>query len=143
MVEVPINYWAVLAAGVVNMVLGALWFGPLFGKAWMNAQGWDAAKIEEIKKAGKGMRMSYVLMAVGSLIMAFTLAHALVFASTYLQVSGIQAGLTAGFWNWFGFMMPVTIGVVLWDDKSWMYWFITYSYNLAAMLLMGVILALW
>ncbi|MBI3341870.1 DUF1761 domain-containing protein, partial [Candidatus Curtissbacteria bacterium] len=37
--EFQINYMAVVAAAVVNMVLGFLWYGPLFGKPWMKMMG--------------------------------------------------------------------------------------------------------
>ena len=139
--EIPINYWAVLVAAVANMVLGGLWFGPIFGKMWVKASGMTSEKIEEAKK--KGMAGSYALMFLGSLVMAYVLAHSLVFGNAYLGTSGVTAGLMVGFWNWLGFVAPVTIGVVLWDGKSWKYWAITYFYNLVGFLIMGAILAVW
>ncbi len=33
------NLWAVLVAALVSFVIGGLWYGPLFGKAWMKAWG--------------------------------------------------------------------------------------------------------
>ncbi len=29
------NWWAILVATVVAFVLGGLWYGPIFGKAWL------------------------------------------------------------------------------------------------------------
>lgn len=141
MQAVPINYWAVLVAAIANMVLGSLWFGPIFGKMWVKTSGMAVEKIEEAKK--KGMAGAYALMFVASLVMAYVLAHALVFANAYFGASGVSAGLMAGFWNWLGFVAPVTIGVVLWENKSWKYWAITYFYHLVGLLLMGAILARW
>lgn len=145
MSAVPINYLAVLVAAVVNMVLGFLWFGPVFGTMWMKSQGMTAEQIAECKKKGPGKSMagSYAIMAVGSLVMAYVLAHALVFASAYTNTAGLSAGLMAGFWNWLGFVAPVTIGVVLWDNKSWKYWAITYLYYLVGLLAIGAVLAWW
>ncbi|MBI2610525.1 hypothetical protein HYW60_01140 [Candidatus Kaiserbacteria bacterium] len=40
-------------------------------------------------------------------------------------------------------LSPISRGSVLWDNKSWKYWFITSGYYLVALLLMGVVLALW
>ena len=139
--EVPINYLAVIVAAVANFVLGGIWFGPLFGKKWFKLSGITQSRIDEAKN--KGMAKSYVLMFLGSLVMAFVLSHALVFASSYMDQHGVYAGLTAGFWNWLGFVVPVTIGVVLWDLKPWKYWLITYSYYLVGLCLMGAILAVW
>lgn len=39
-----INLWAVLVAAVSAFVLGGLWYGPLFGKAWMRESGVEPNK---------------------------------------------------------------------------------------------------
>ena len=138
---VPINYWAVLVNVVLAMILGFLWYGPLFGKKWARLMGWSdeqsAAKMKE------SQAMNYALTALGSLLLSFVLSHNLIFASAFLGSSGIPAGLMTGFWNWIGFVAPVTLGSVLWDGKPWMLWIINNAYWLAMMLLMGVVLALW
>ncbi len=141
MVEVPINYLAVLVSTVAAMVVGFLWYGPLFGKPWMELSVFTQEKMEAAK--AKGMGKSYFLMIIGALVMSYVLAHALIFASAYLHVEGIVAGLTAGFWNWLGFIAPVTLGTVIWEGKPWKLWFINAGYYLVALLVMGVILAVW
>src|ERR1700752_1507680 len=110
---VPINYLAVLVASIVGMVLGGLWYGPIFGKQWVALMGWTPEHIEAAK--AKGMGKSYAIMFVGSLLMAWILAHAIIFASTYLMFYGSLAGAVIGFLNWLGFVAPVTIGMVLWE----------------------------
>ena len=139
--NVPINYLAVFVSAVVSMVVGSLWYGPLFGKPWMALMGMTKESMAASK--AKGMAKSYFLMFVGSLLMAFTLAHAVVFASTYLNIWGVAAGLMGGFWNWLGFIVPVTLGVVLWENKPWKLWFLNVGYYLVNLLVMGVILSVW
>src|SRR5260370_41822457 len=141
MQPVPINYFAVLLAGIVSMPLGFLWYGPLFGKKWMKLSGMSKEKIDAAKKSGKA-NMGYGLMFVGSLVMAYVLAHSLVFASSYLRMTGVPAGLMSGFWSWLGFVGPVTLGSVLWDGKPWMLSVLNNTYYILLLLLMGVILAL-
>jgi len=136
---VPINYGAVVVAALASMVLGYLWYGPLFGKVWMKLSG----KTQESMSAKSNMGGMYLLAFIGSLVMAFVLAHALVFASTYLHVMGTSAGLQAGFWNWLGFIAPVTLGMVLWDGKPWKLWILLNTYQLLSLLIMGLILANW
>ena len=141
---VPINYLAVLACGISNMVLGFLWYGPLFGKQWMALMGFSPEKIAEAKAGGgKGMGKSYAIAFIGALLMAYVLAHSLVFASSYLHIQGISAGLQGGFWTWLGFIAPITTGSVLWDGKPWKLWILTNSYYLLTLLVMGTILAVW
>ena len=142
MQPVPTNFIAVLVAAVVGMVIGGLWYSPLlFAKQWMAWSGKTPADLEAAKK--KGMTLAYVLMFVGTFLMAYVLHHALVFASAYLNVSGAWAGMTAGFWNWLGFIAPVTLGTVLWDGKPWKLWMLNNVYYLLVLLIMGVILAVW
>lgn len=138
---VPINYLAVLVAAVSNMFLGFLWYGPLFGKQWIKLMNFDKKKMEQAKK--KGMGKTYVLAFVGALVMAYVLSHALIFASAYLAVTGFSAGLMAGFWNWLGFVVPVMLGMVLWDGKPWKLYFINIGYYLVSLSVMGMILAVW
>lgn len=140
MPEVPINYLAVLVAGVSSMVTGFLWYGPLFGKKWLQYMGWRPEEAEERKK---GATRGYVIMFIGSLIMAYVLAHALVFASEYTKTTGVSAGLMVGFWNWLGFVAPVTVGAVLWEGKPWGLFFLNAGYQLLNLLVMGIILAVW
>ena|SRR5687768_11042480 len=143
---IPINYLAILACGVSSMVVGSLWYGPLFGKPWAALMGFTPEKMAAMKKdpAGKQKMMkSYGLMFLSSLVMAYVLAHALVFASSYLKASGPSAGLTAAFWNWLGFIVPVTLGTVLWDGKPWKLWAINAGHYLVSLCVMGVILAVW
>lgn len=138
---VPVNYLAVVVSAVAAMVLGFLWYGPVFGKMWAKEMGWTPEAMEAAKK--KSMTKQYALQALGALVMAFVLSHALVFASTYLHESGISAGLQTGFWNWLGFVVPVTLTAVLWDGKSWKLWGLNAGYYLVTLCVMGVILALW
>lgn len=138
---VPVNYVAVVAAAVVGMVAGYLWYGPLFGKVWMKEMGFKSDKMEDAAKQGMGK--TYGLMFVGLLFMAYILAHAEVFAGTYMGTKGPVLGLTTGFFNWLGFVVPVSMGTVLWDGKSWKLWKINSGYYLVTMLAMGVLLSVW
>ncbi len=140
---VDVNYLAVLACGVAAIVIGFLWYGPLFGKQWMKLAGIDKATPEQMAEGKKKMPMMAAIQFVGALIMAYGLAHSLIFASAYLNTSGVSAGLMAGFWSWLSFVAPVTVGMVLWEGRKWTYWFIVSGNWLVTLLVMGVILALW
>lgn len=138
---IEVNYLAVLVAAIAGMVVGFLWYGPVFGKIWIRLSGITDAQIEEAKK--KGMTTNYILAYVGTAVMAYVLAHSLVFASSYTNTSGVSAGLMAGFWNWLGFVMPVLLGAVLWEGKSWHLWVLNNGHYLVSLVVMGVILAVW
>jgi hypothetical protein len=138
MKPVPINYPAVVVAAIANMIIGFVWYGPLFGKTWMKLSGItpDPAK-------ASSMGRSYLLAFVGSLVMSYVLAHAIVFGAAYFEMNGVSAGLMCGFWNWLGFIAPVMLGAVLWEGKPWSLWLLMNGYYLVVLLVMGTILAAW
>ena len=138
---VLVNYFAVLAAAVASMVVGFLWYGPVFGKQWIALMGFTKEAMDAAKQ--KGMAKAYILMTVGSLVMAYVLAHGLTFGNAYLNMYGVAAGLQGAFWYWLGFVAPVLLGAVLWEGKSWKLWFLQAGYYLVSMLVMGAILASW
>ncbi len=135
--DIAINYYAVVGAAVAAIIIGTLWYGPLFQKPWMRMAGLTMEGM-------KAMKMSPLQAMIGgaivSLIMAYVLSHILVFASAYMQTSGVSAGLSSGFWSWLGFIVPVTAGVFLWEGKSWKLWALNAGYYLVSLLAMGAIL---
>lgn len=139
--DIVINYWAVIAATVASIALGFAWFGPLFGKQWMHLIGLTKEDVKEGKK--RGMHKTYAILAVATFVMAYVMAHSLYYASAVTRIGGVDAGVSAGFWNWLGFMAPVLLGGVLWEGRPWKYWFIVAGYYLVSLMLMGVILAVW
>lgn len=133
-----INFWAVLASGIANMVVGGLWYSPIaFGKLWMKLSGFDAAKEKEIKE--KGASMSYFVAFIGSLILAYVFAHVLnAFNSTTVQM-----GMQGAFWMWLGFVATTQLSSVLWEGKSVKLFILNTAQSLVALVVMGIILSLW
>lgn len=140
MLEVQVNFWAVLAASVAAMILGSLWYSPLlFAKAWMRAIGKDPNDTVEMDHMKKGAGHAYVGMFITALITAYILAH---FAQ-YAGATTVMGGLQLGFWAWLGFIATVQLGTVLFENRSKKLYFINTGFQLVNMLAMGVILALW
>lgn len=138
---VSVNVWAILLCGVAAMALGSLWYGPLFREKWLQSGGFTSEQLAASQKMS--MPVSYALMFLGSLLMATVFAHMLVYANAYQTSGGIMAGMQGALWLWLGLVAPVTIGVVLWEQKPWTYWFITAGYYLALLIIMGTILGAW
>jgi hypothetical protein len=131
---VPTNFLAVIVAALVNYALGALWYGVLFGKAWQRLSGTAQMKVS---------LLSVILGLIGALFMSFVLHHAIFFANQFLKTGGVGGGLMVGFFNWIGFVAPVTIGVVTYQKKPFALWMLDNSYWLISLLLMGIILSVW
>lgn len=138
--DVAINYWAVLAAAVGNMIIGFLWFGPVFGKMWKEMMGFTD---ESMKKMVLTPVQAMILGFIAALVMVYVFAHMLVYANAYTHMSGLWAGVQGGLWLWLGFIAPVTVGIVLWEGKSWKLWVLTSGYWLVSLAVMGAILGAW
>ncbi len=138
MAQPVINYLAVLVSAIASMVLGFLWFGPLFGKQWTSLMGFDKKKVEEAKKKGMPPQ-TWALLIVGTLVTSYVLAHFV----DYLDATTFGGALQAGFWIWIGFFAPVMLGMVLWEGKPWNLYFLVVAHHLVNLLVMASILALW
>jgi hypothetical protein len=132
--NVPVNYLAVVIAAVANYVIGSLWYGVIFRKAWLKMSGISEMKVTAV---------SVILGLIGALLTSYVLQHAIFFATEYLKTSGVVGGLTTGFFSWLGFIAPVTIGVVTYEKKPFPLWILNNAYWLISLLVMGVILSAW
>lgn len=135
--EVPINYWAVLGATIASMLIGFLWYGTLFGKKWMTLAGLTPESMKAMKMSPMGANIGMFIM---SLLMAYVLAHGIVFGNAYLGMSGAAGGVMGAFWYWLGFAVPLTSGSYLWEGKSAKLWILNAGYYLVTLLVMGAIL---
>ncbi len=136
--NVVINYWAVLASAVASMVIGSIWYGPLFGKMFMSLMGMDQWSPEKQAEMKKSMTLTYVWQFIASLVMFYVFAW-LLGATNQVSVIG---GLTAAFWVWIGFIVPLKLGDALWGGKMTLFWL--GIGNMAVTLAVGaVILGMW
>ncbi len=134
---VPINYFAILLCGVAAMILGYLWYGPLFGKKWSKMVGLTKEKEETTKKE---MPKAYGLMFVSSLVMAYVLAHFIWYAAPgYLT---LFIAMKTAVWAWIGFIAMYAFSKFLFnvEKKPWSLLAIDTGYYLVSLLVMSVIL---
>ncbi|OGE31658.1 hypothetical protein A2631_00735 [Candidatus Daviesbacteria bacterium RIFCSPHIGHO2_01_FULL_44_29] len=135
-----INYIAVLAAAVVSMGVGFLWYSPtLFGKAWMKLMGYTQ---EDLAKAKKEMGKLYALSFVATLVMAYVLTHVMILSKNFYGYSPVTTGLTTAFWSWLGFVAPVQLADELFGGKRWKLFCLNTGYQLASLLAMGVVIGM-
>ncbi len=118
MEEMQINMVAVLVAVVANFILGFLWYTPLFGKAWAREMGLDTS----VKPTGGEMAKGMIFMVIGNFFMAYVFAHNIAawsFVPGMDEMPIVASVLNTTIFTWLGFYLPVDIGVVTWEKKSW------------------------
>ncbi|MCY3763846.1 MAG: DUF1761 domain-containing protein [Gemmatimonadetes bacterium] len=141
-----VNYLAVLIAGVVPMLVGAVWYGPLFGKRWL---GYMETTEEEIRKDFNPFK-TYGVSFLLALVTAFILAQLLAGMGGQQDISSLQGnggramvGVHLGLMALIAFVLPVAYQSVAFEGrKAGLFW-LNLGYNGVALLGQGVVIAAW
>lgn len=141
MLEIAINYWAVLGAAIANIVIGSLWYGPLFGKTWRTLSGHTN---ESMKNMSMGVKGAYVGGFITAFVMAYVLAHDAFMWARFFGTGGtFSFALQLAFWIWLGYVATTQVGSVLWEGKSWKLFFLNAGQTLVSLIVMASILTFW
>ena len=127
-----LNWLAILVATAAGFLLGGVWYGPLFGDAWLNAIG---KKKEELQPSPTPFIISFFTALITAIVLAALITN-LGFTSI---TDGILLGLTAGI----GF-----IATAMGSDSAFCGWglplfLIQSGYRITYSVIMGAILAVW
>lgn len=139
MEEITINWMAVLIAVVANFILGFLWYTPLFGNAWAKEMGFDPS----VKPSGGEMAKGMIIMIIGNFFFAYVFAHNMAawsFVPGMNEMPKIGTIMNSAIFTWLGFYLPVDIGTVTWEKKSWKLFGINTGYHLAMLVVTAAIL---
>lgn len=127
-----VNILVVVISLFLNMGLGMLWYGPLFGKAWMAGAGFSEEDREEMQKsAGPG----YALSALFALIFGYVLD--LLF--NLVGISTLPTALLVTALIYIGLVLPNTIKGRLWLETAPVVFRINTGFEIVYFLVMGVI----
>lgn len=139
MEDFPLNYMAILVAVVANFIFGFIWYTPLFGKVWAREMGFDPNAKPVPGEMAKGL----IIMVVGNFLMAYVFASNNV-AWSYVpgmdQMSDVATIMNAAIFTWLGFYLPIDLGAVAWERKSWKLFGINTGYHLGMLFIAAIIL---
>jgi Protein of unknown function (DUF1761) len=126
-----LNWLAVIVSALAGFAIGGVWYGPLFGKAWMQEVGMTE---EKMKAASMGKIYGGALLL--NLVAAFSLAM-------FIGKGDMNFGLFAGFMSGFTFV-AMALGVTyLFEHRSLKLWLINAGYQTVIFTVMGAILGAW
>jgi hypothetical protein len=127
-----VNWLAVIVAGVSSFVIGGVWYGPLFGKAWMRENGLSEEALARRKTA---------------LVFGLSFVLSLVAAANLEIFLGAEAtagfGAVAGFLAGLGWVAALTGIQYLFEMRSLKLFFMNAGYSVVTLTVMGVILGAW
>ena len=142
--NIHINWVAIVVAVVANFIFGAIWYMPLFGKAWAKEMKMDMT----VKPPPSVMYRGMAIMVIGNFLMAYVFAHNIAVWNpvTWGQPAaaswGMEVACMAAFFTWLGFYLPQDLGRIAWEKSSGKLFFINTAYHFLSLLIAGSILVM-
>ena len=125
-----LNIWAILVAGVMNMVIGAAWYSEaLFGKQWMAYLGF---KKEELNPSAGLFIFVFILGLLVAVIMAL-----------FLQGASALEGLLYGAVVGVGLVIPTLLTHALYEQRKAGLMLLTTGHVMVNFMAYGALLAGW
>lgn len=138
--DIEVNFLAIFLSGVAYMAIGFAWYSALlFGKPWMKIMGYTEKILKEKQKK---MGPKFALSFLAALVTAFVLSHVTTMSVNFFGYARLTSALTSAFWMWLGFMMPVQLTDVIFEEKPVKLFAINTGYQLTALMAMGIIIGL-
>ena len=127
-----VNWLSVIVAAISAFLLGGIWYGPLFGQAWMTEFGYTE---EDLKKRSVPKTFGF------SLVLAFIAALNLeMFIGAEADLAmGLGAGFLAGL-GWVATFLGI---LYLFEMQSLRAYLVNAGYCVFSLTLMGAILGAW
>lgn len=109
-----INWLAVIIATAVEFGIGAVWYGPIFGKLWGRIHGFDKLSKETQQKMMKEMGPFYGIQALVTLITTIVLA-------IYITNEPTWNPYAQAVFFWIGFVVPAQVSAIIFGgtEKKW------------------------
>jgi hypothetical protein len=160
----PFNFYAILAATFVSLVVGFIWYNPkVFGTIWMNETGMTEEKARQsnmLKVFGLTIFYSFLISLTLSSIVIHQIgalgmiggpdnvvkalpSYAAFIADYGNAFRSFQHGALHGFFTGLFFVLPITAINSLFEQKSWKYILITSGYWMVSLTIMGAIICGW
>jgi Protein of unknown function (DUF1761) len=102
-----INILAIIIATVVQFIIGAIWYMPVFGKLWGKMHGMENCSPEELKVMQKGMGKLLVVQFIFTGLTTVVLAFLQTGLPPYWSVYGLAV------FSWLGFVVPAQVAAVI------------------------------
>lgn len=127
------NWLAILVAALAGFLVGGIWYGPLFAKAWMKEHGFTMEGLKE-----GNMLAIYGTTFLLSVVSAIMLGH--LFAAS--NITSMRSSLMVSTGVALGFIAPAIGTNYLFSRKSLKLFFIDAGYWVAFYAAMGLVFAL-
>ncbi len=168
LLEMTINWFAVLASGVIPLLVGFVWYHPkVFGNAWMKLVNIDPEKAKQSNMA-LVFGLTLLLGIILATSMIYLTIHQSHMMSTLMNIPGFgqegsevdlyykdflskygqefrsfRHGALHGIISGIFIAFPIIAVTSMFEQKSWKYIFINLGFWIVCMALMGGVVCAW
>ncbi|MBY0470428.1 DUF1761 domain-containing protein [bacterium] len=140
--QIVLNWKLIFLAMVAAFIFGFLWYGPLFGKIWGKAMGYNMNRKPKQSEMMKGLSLQVVIL----FLTTFVLAHLTqVWRPSVWGVGkdfpDFTYGFSAGFFTWLGFYVPHQLSKIAWEMRSWKVFLINTAHDFIVLQILAQILS--
>ena len=128
------NYAAVFVAALAYWLLGAVWFGVVFGARWMVLENMSMEQAKSMNPV-----LPYVVSFILNILIAYSLAQICIWRNANTAGRGASVGVLL----WIGFIGPITYTTYMYEMRPKELFSINQFYPLAGLVLMGAIIGAW
>lgn len=133
---VEVHFISIILAMIVNIAVGMLWYGPLFGKIWLKMTG---MKQEDAQMKPIDMAMAWVV----AFLMTVGLNSTLQFSEMVSEIDGILNILATAGMITATFMAPVGLNLVIWEKRNPMLFLLNMGHFFVTLIATGIVLSFW
>ena len=120
-----------LPAILLNFMIGAFWYGPLFGELYQKSLRISTADMEKIQ--AKGMSSIYLLELLGNVLFVVCYKALIV----HFRLVSLEQILGLGLTILLGFVVPTLLSPIIWEGKSKTLLWISAGNKFVSILLVG------
>ena len=133
-----VNILAVIVAGIVYWLLGAVWFSLLFGKTWANELERHGVKLKEGAKTG-----NMAFQFIGTFVMEVIVALGCAFLTWYFDTTNIMQAVKLGLGVGICFAAIPMMIAYSWESRPIKLVLIDVGYPVLGIIVSTIILTLW
>ena len=140
-----VNLYAVLVAGIIPMVIGSLWYGPLFGKRWLAMMEMTVEEVQEGFNPVKTYGVSILLSLLTAYVMAQLIAEVAPVDVSSLEGGGGSAmvGVHVALMALIAFVIPAAHQSVTFEKRKAGLAWLNVAYNGVALIGQALVISVW
>lgn len=101
-----VSFLAIIIAAVVQFIVGAIWYMPVFGSHWARIHDFEKHDKKTQQEMQKGMVPLLLAQFLSGLVTTYVLAY-------IISIFSRQDAYIIALWMWFGFVVPTQVAAVL------------------------------